>query len=284
MNYEITNVLKPETDNWQHQKKRLEQNGGQVITLAPDPNFYAKIQQAGVDGINVIDYVTQRTYDADSNLFFNRIPTVDGSEIFMNSDGSISIISDGEEIGSVQLYNGTRRLVQSVTYYNADKSRNFVEEYTSDGQLFSRLAYRDDEVFHIAFFNNQNQVALRFYRYEGQINLITVMDPESQKVIASYNNLVDFYRYEVGEIVTDDDQVGISYLGIELQVLAATQSTNTLYLEESPVDDNGLLRGNLQGIIDGQIDTVQRIAVTDEAYDLLSTIPIPVDMTRIIHQ
>lgn len=69
----------------------------------------------------------------------------------MNEDRTISLITDGDEIGKVSLYPMTRRHVKEVRYFYPDGTIDFIEEYAADGKLFSTIYYCNDQVQEIAF-------------------------------------------------------------------------------------------------------------------------------------
>ena len=223
MNYELVSVLRVETDNWKQQKQRAVDNNSKVITLLPDPFFTRYKKEEYGNMMNIVDYVTKRTYDENSSLFFDKVPMIDGAEIFMNADGVISIIKNGIKIGEMRTFPQSRRLVQDVTYFNDDGTKDMVEEYTFDGSIFSNIYYYEDRVQEIDFTNNDGQVCLRFYFYEGEMNLITVVDPTTNAVLESYDNMIQFQKAQLQKIVGPEDQVNISYLGMELDVLEKTK-------------------------------------------------------------
>ncbi|MCH4098318.1 hypothetical protein ACSAHR_00360 [Pediococcus pentosaceus] len=266
MNYELVSVLRVETDNWKQQKQRAINNNSKVITLLPDPFFTRYKKEEYENMMNIVDYVTKRTYDEKNSLFFDKVPMIDGAEIFMNADGIISIIKNGVRIGEMRTFPQSRRLVQDVTYFNDDGTKDMVEEYTFDGSIFSNIYYYEDRVQEIDFTNNDGQVCLRFYFYEGEMNLITVVDPTTNAVLESYDNMIQFQKAQLQKIVGPEDQINISYLGMELDVLEKTKSKNTLYLEESAFDGSKV-KGNLKLIMDDQIQYVQQAVVKHEDYD-----------------
>lgn len=266
MNYELVSVLRVETDNWKQQKQRAINNNSKVITLLPDPFFTRYKKEEYENMMNIVDYVTKRTYDEKNSLFFDKVPMIDGAEIFMNADGIISIIKNGVRIGEMRTFPQSRCLVQDVTYFNDDGTKDMVEEYTFDGSIFSNIYYYEDRVQEIDFTNNDGQVCLRFYFYEGEMNLITVVDPTTNAVLESYDNMIQFQKAQLQKIVGPEDQINISYLGMELDVLEKTKSKNTLYLEESAFDGS-TVKGNLKLIMDDQIQYVQQAVVKHEDYD-----------------
>ncbi|AEV94919.1 hypothetical protein [Pediococcus claussenii] len=266
MDYEIVNVLRPDNENWTKQLARLKEKDGKLITLAPDPLFQFKSQQNYPNVLNIVDYVTERTYDPTSSLFFDKVPTVDGAEIFVNNDGTISIICDGETIAMLRTYPGTRRLVRDVKYLNSDGTTDYLEEYAFDGKLFSQIYYFENKVQQIAFYNDDQNVRLRFYFYDGSINAVTIVNPITQKVERKFDNLNQFFAEIVGEIVKPNDQVGISYMGVELNALAKTKSKNSLYLDESVFDDTNNIKGNLEAIMDNRVSSVDKVYISEEDY------------------
>ncbi|MCI1352209.1 MAG: hypothetical protein LKG71_08420 [Pediococcus acidilactici] len=228
MNYELVSVLRSGTDNWKVQKERAEKNNSTLITLFPDPFFVRLRKEEYPTMINIVDYVTKRTYDESSSLFFDKVDTVEGAEIIMNRDGVITLVKEGVIIGEMRVFARSRRLVQDIKFFNADGSRDMVEEYTFDGKLFSNIFYFEDNIQEIDFFNDNRDVRLRFYFYEGSINLITVENPKTKEVIEKYDNMSQFQAAQVAKIVKPEDEVGITYLGVELDALKDTQSKNTL--------------------------------------------------------
>ncbi|PWF99918.1 hypothetical protein [Levilactobacillus bambusae] len=280
MNYEVLNVLHPDTTDWTAQKARLQRINGTLLTLAPDPGLLQKQIQEQINVVNVVDYVTNRTYNPDQFLFFDQIPTVAGAEIFMAKSGQINLIHDGYPIGTVRLYPNTRRLVNNITYLNLDGTRDFIEEYAFDGKLFSRIDYDDNHVQRIQFYNDDQVVVLTYYFYNGQMNLITVEDPASHRILERYDSTGAFLAAKVGEIIQADDAAVISYLGLELTALSQTQSDNTLALIESPLDEQGEVRGNLKAILDNRLPYVQHVALPQKLADQLLKAHQP--MTKIL--
>ncbi|KRN27695.1 hypothetical protein IV38_GL001908 [Lactobacillus selangorensis] len=269
MNYEIMNVLKPDAADWKEQKERMNRNHTRLITLAPDPTTpkFAKDDYPRI--VNIVDYVTGRTYDPNGFLFFDQVQTVDGAEIFMNQDFSIDIKADGNRIGTMRLYPNTRRFVNNITYLNQDGTRDFIEEYAYDGKLFSRIFYDKEQVQEILFFNDEREVVLTYYFYNGQMNYITVQDPKTRVIKERYNNLGNFLATKVAEIVRPEDKAAIYYLGIELTALSYTKSKNTLFMSESALDDSGQVRGNLMSILDDKLPFIQKVVLTlKDAEDL----------------
>ncbi|MEE6725943.1 hypothetical protein RAO22_06345 [Pediococcus acidilactici] len=265
MNYELISVLRPETDNWKSQKERAEKNQSTLITLFPEPFFVRLRKEEYSNMINIIDYVTKRKYDENDSLFFDKVDTVQGAGIIMNRDGVITLVKDGVVIGEMRVFPRSRRLVQDIKFFNVDGSRDMIEEYTFDGKLFSDIFYYDDSIQEIDFFDNNQDVQLRYYFYEGSINLITIENPKTKEVIEKYDNMGQFQAAQVAKIVKPGDKVGITYLGIELDALRDTQSENTLYLEE-PAFDGDQVKGNLKLIMEDEIDYVQHVVVSSEDY------------------
>lgn len=264
MNYEITNILKTNAPDWNAQKDRLQRSNGTLITLAPDPATFRYQQEIYPNIINIVDYVTKRTYHPERFLFFNQVATVDGAEIFMNGDFSIDLKQDGQRIGTMKLYPNTRRYVHNITYLNSDGTRDFLEEYTFDGNLFSRIFYHDNKTQQILFYNEDGDVVLTYYFYNGIINLITVENPQTHQIIEQYNNTGAFLATKAAEIITKKDKVGISYLGIELTALSQTKSENILYMQESAFDNKGQVRGNLQSIFNDERSYIKYVILTLE--------------------
>lgn len=270
MRYELTNMIRPGTANWEQQKQRLLAEGGQVLTLAPNPGFYGLLQAEGIDGINLIDWLTKRHYHADRYLFFNEIPTVSGAEIFMNKDRTISIISEGERIGSVILYANTRRAVKEVHYTNADGTPDFVEEYTFDGGLYSRIFYTRGDVNEIVFYDESERPVIRYYFYDGVVNFVTVENDDGS-VKYRYNSVQSFITGILGKMMSKRDEINITYMGLELNVLEKTHSSNSLYLQESPVDEDGKVKGNLRAILNNELPFIQTVKMDNNALQLIQS-------------
>lgn len=278
MNYELVNVLRPETDNWKKQSDRAFNNKSTLITLAPDPFLEKKRRDNYHNIINVVDFVTKRSANYQGSLFFDKVPTVAGAEIFMNIDGVITLVKDGDTIGVMRTFPNTRRLVQDVTYFNVDQTRDVTEEYTFTGQLYSNIFYYKNEIQEIAFFDDNQNVRLRFHFYLGSINFITVENPITHEVEEKYGSLAEFQAAQIAKIVNKNDTVGITYLGLELDALAKTKSENTLYLEESAFEGDNL-KGNLQLIIENRIPYIQKVIVNREDYEKM--VALKVDISKV---
>lgn len=268
MNYELVNIINPGTKNWAVQKSRAIAENATVITLAPNAGTKGLAKSENANIINLIDYVVGRDYIGRKGLFFNRAPVPDGSEIFMNEDRSISILLNGNEIGMIDLYKGSRRYVKNINYTNADGSPDFSEEYTFEGSKYSSIYYSNGEVQQINFYNDLGLVIVTFFFYEGNINLIVVRDSDNQLEV-KYNTLSEFYVDQVARLVKRADLINISYLGIELESIAKTNSHNTLYLEESPLDNKNKVKGNLHFILQKNVKWIEKVFMSEDNYSTL---------------
>ncbi|WDF83077.1 hypothetical protein PQ472_02265 [Lacticaseibacillus pabuli] len=269
MNYELINQIGLGTPAWQTQKKRIEQDNRTLLTLTSMPRFSEVLKNEKVKGVNLIDHLTGRTYDPDGYRFFNDVPVPETAQIFMNGDGSISIINDGEEIAKEFLFSGTRRQAQDVRYENLDGSLDYIHEFEIDGSTFSNIFYYNDDMQEIAFMDNDENVHVRFFYYNGAINLITVEDPQSHKTVAKYDTLNQFLAAEVAKMTNADDTVTITYLGLELDAVSQTKAHTVLDMVESPWDDAGNVRGNLLAILEGRLSYVDEVLVNQADYDRL---------------
>ncbi|MCI1891037.1 MAG: hypothetical protein ABF743_01795 [Schleiferilactobacillus perolens] len=270
MNYELVNTINPGLADWPAMKARVQKENGKVLTLASAPGLLGVLKQENVQGLNVIDELTKRKYHAQDYLFFDRVPVPTATDIIMQSDGVITLIYDGETIGYVTTYAGTRRAVKEVRYINPDNTLDNIEEYAFDGSHYTTIFYYNNEPQQIQFFNNQGQVCLRFFLYEKVVNLITIEDPATGKVLQRYDTMTDFYIARLQQILNAGDRVTIDYMGVELFALAKTASHNVLHLVESPFDENDQIRGNLKMILDNSIPYIQEVEMSQAAYNALA--------------
>lgn len=283
MDYVLVNNVVSD-DQWEKIKSEFKDGTTpNVISLVSAPKIGAYFGEPNVNGINILDQLTHRKYHFGKYRFFNDVPVPAWSKIFVNRDGSISILDRGDEIGKEYLYPNTRRAVQDVRYTNEDGSLDYIEEYAFDGTLFSNLFYAENEMLEMVFYNQQQRPVVRYYLYEGVINYITVEDPQTRDVIKSYDSLSDFYNNQIKKIITDKDNVIVYYMGNELAALQGTTSQNILRLSESPLDENQQVRGNLAKILRNQISTIQKVQVTQSYYDILKKNQLPLEKLEIIN-
>ena len=69
MDYELVTVIKPANEIWQSQKQRLQKNNGKVLSLSPSPTFNKLKSSEGVEGINLLDYLTQRENNPELRVY-----------------------------------------------------------------------------------------------------------------------------------------------------------------------------------------------------------------------
>ncbi|MBV7391111.1 hypothetical protein [Enterococcus alishanensis] len=284
MHYEIVGTILPDHPVWKKQKERLLETDGKIISVLPSLEFKKNLLKEEVNGINILDEVTKRSHDPESFLFFSKIPTASNAEVFVNGNWTISIICDGDEIGTVSLYPNTRRHVKEVRYTNTDGSLDYIEEYASDGKLFSMIFYHKGEIQEIAYMNDQKIPIVNNYFYDKQMNFVTVTNPQTFEVTEKYNNSLDFTAQQVANIVTEEDVVNFSFMGVELLSLSKTNSHNILHLEESPFDENGNVRGNLLGILEDRINYVQEVRMKKEYYDALKAQNFPINKVEMYEE
>lgn len=277
MNYELMTIIRPNDSAWSMQQKHLTQPDTKLLSISPMPDFQTVLNKYQVDGINLLDQLTKRTFDPETFLFFNQIPTVKNAEVFMNENRSISILHEGFEIGKVFLYPQTRRHVKEVRYIHLDKTLDFVEEYAGDGKTYSHIFYDKNQVQEIQFLDDEKNAIVTYYFYQGQINFITIKNPETLDIQTTYTTLQQFIAHEIARIVSAEDTVTISYLGMELFALEHTTSYNILRLVESPLDDNGIIKGNLRLILENKLTYVHKVLMTREHYELLKPTGIHLD-------
>lgn len=283
MNYEIVNWTDSLSSSWKSQVQRLKNSGGKFMSLAPDSGMRDVLINEGVDGINLIDLLAKRTVDFDKSsfLYFNRTPTVDGSEIFMNEDFSIDIISNGDIIGHIMLWPILRRHVKQAVYVYQNGDKDYTEEYASDGKKFSNITYTRNDIQRIDFYDDDEKVRVRFFFYLNQLNFITIENPDTHQTIANYNNMDELVSTEVGKLLTPQDTVGITYMGIELTALSKTSSNNTLYLSEDPLNSDGQIKGNLLAILNNKIPFIQNVVMSNDQYEKINMMGILTDKIKI---
>lgn len=264
MNYELLTVIGQETEVWKAAKQRIQDNKGQVLTVFPSQDFAKIIEDEGVSGINLFDHVMKRTYDLSRFMYFNQAPVPARSEIFMNPDFSISIIHEGEEIAMMACFPFTRRYVKNIQYLHRNGEKDFVEEYTIDGQLFSEIFYFNDKAQEIHFYNAQRIPVISYYYYEEQLMYLTLNDDTTGEMIAEYTSLDQFISEQVAKLVTAEDTVRVSYMGIEMTALAQTKSHNILRLNQSPFDEADNVIGTLLFILNDDLKYIHEVEMSLE--------------------
>lgn len=282
MNYELINGVLTESPAWPTFKQWAKEENAPFIVLQPLPGLLGVVKEQDIQLRSVIDFVTKRRYAKDSYRFFNESPVPDGAEIFMSGDGVISIIYEGEIIGYVTTYANTRRSVKQIDYLNPDQTKDFTEEYAYDGNHYSNLFYYNNTLQQIQFLNNDGQTAVRQYLYDGVINMITIEDPITGKIVTQYDDLTSFLTAVVAKMVTAHDTIRIHYMGVELNALKDSPAHNVLRLAESPFDDQGAVRGFLLMILKDEIKYVQEVEMSRAAYQALALQNIPLEKATII--
>ena len=68
-----------------------------MLSIPPSPNFQAMLQKKRCRGINILDQVTQRSHDPETFLFLTKSQRLIGTEVYMNEDRTISLITDGDK-------------------------------------------------------------------------------------------------------------------------------------------------------------------------------------------
>ncbi|USS93666.1 hypothetical protein M8332_02110 [Fructilactobacillus ixorae] len=282
MDYVLVNNVVAD-NQWQQIKTQAsDPKHPNVISLVSAPKLGKYFGEPGVNGINVLDRLTHRKYHPGQYRFFNDVPVPYWDKVFVNKDGSISIYDHGSEIGKEYLYPNTRRAAQDVRYTNPDGTMDYIEEYAYDGTIFSNLFYAEDEMLEMVFYDQRHRPVVRYYLYQKVINLVTVEDPETHEVLKRYDSLDAFYNDQLRSIVTKDDTVTIDYMGVELMALANTESHNILRLVESPLDDQGQVRGNLADILTDRIKKIQTVQVSAADYKILQNQDLPLEKVVII--
>lgn len=282
MNYEIVNQLQSGQPGWEAHKAELHRTNTQLLVLGPLPGFYGFLRDEKLQGVDLIDIITRRKYQDHSYLFFNKAPVPLGTAVYMNEDGSISLIHDGETIGSMITYAGTRRAVKELRYRYLDGSQDLIEEYTIDGNHYSNLFYYNDEIQEIQFLNRQGKVAVREFFYQGAINLITIDDPFSGKELRRYDNIDAFRAGELARFLKPEDVAITRYMGLEMEALRDTKSHNVLRLSESPFDENNQVRGNLLAILKNEIAYIQEVQMDQASYNALALRDVPLNKAKVL--
>lgn len=282
MDYELVNQvdnLNPEV--LKAIKKRLKKSNGKLLCLNSVPNMRNFLQANDIQGTTLIDIITKRKYNPKSYRFFNEINIPTASLVQVLKDGSIFVEHDGDFIGREFLFSNTRRAAQDVRFLNSDGSLDYIEEYSSDGQLYSNLLYANGILQEIIFFNMKDEAIIRYFFYDGVINLITIEDPKKHQVVSSYDSLIGFMIEQIYQNLNKQDKVNINYLGVELSVLKKSQTENTYYLNEDPLDENGQVRSNLKAILTNEIPYIEKVVVSWQAYKKIKHTKLPLDKIKV---
>lgn len=275
MNYELVTVIRPEQETWILSKKRIYESKGKVLSILPSQFFAKHLEDEKVKGVNVFDELTKREYSLDKSMYFNEAPVPSYSEIFMNGDFSISIINEGEEIGSVELFPNTRRLVKNIHYFS-EMRKDFTQEYTIDGELFSEIFYFNNKPQEIHFYNKNRVAVISYFFYEGKLEFISLNNGKTGTMVQGYTSFEEFISDCVAKMLTVKDRVTISFMGIEMLALSKSRSYNILELTESPLDDNGEVKGNLLQILKNDISYIHEVKMSLEYKQLLLKKNVPI--------
>lgn len=275
MNYELVTVIRPEQEAWILSKKRMYKSKGKVLSILPSQFFAKYLADEKVTGVNVFDKLTKRKYDLNKSMYFNEAPVPSYSEIFMNVDFSISIINEGEEIGAVELFPQTRRLVKNIHYFS-EMRKDFTQEYTIDGELFSEIFYFNNKPQEIHFYNKNRVAVVSYFFYDGKLEFISLNNAKTGAMIQGYTSFEEFISDCVANMLTVRDRVTISFMGIEMIALSKSPSYNILELTESPLDDNGEIKGNLLQILKNNISYIHEVKMPLEYKQLLMKKNVPV--------
>lgn len=284
MNYELVTLIRRGNPEWEGIAERLHCEAAKLISVLPSPEFSKSIEDLKIEGINLFDYLTRRSYDLSQSLFFNRAQVPSFSEIFMNEDYSISIIHEGQEIGIMELFQNTRRLVKNIQYLHENGEKDYIEEYAIDGKIFSEIFYFNNLPQEIHFYNDKKIPVISYFFYEGRLEYVSLNDQRTGEVKEGFKSLDSFISEQVAKIITSIDQVRISFLGLELTALSKTNSHNILRLNESPFDENGEVKGNLLAILTNKIDYIQEVEVSLETKQSLIKKGVPVSKVKVIRE
>ncbi|MDE3282108.1 hypothetical protein LTZ17_05415 [Lacticaseibacillus casei] len=282
MNYEIVNQLETGQPGWDAHKAVLKQTNTQLLVLGPLPGFYGFLKDEHLQGVDLIDTITQRRYIDHKYMFFDKAPVPEGTAVYMNEDGTISLISEGETIGSMVTYAGTRRAVKELRYQYLDGTKDLIEEYSFDGNHYSNLFYYNDDIQEIQFLNRDGKVVIGEFFYEGAINLITVEDPLSGHELRRYDDIEAFREGEVARFLKPEDTAITRYMGLEMTALRHAKSHNVLRLSESPFDENSEVRGNLMAILTNEIAYIHEVQMDQASYNALALRDVPLDKAKVV--
>lgn len=282
MNYELINGVVTDSPAWPTFKQESKDLHAPFIVLQSLPGLLGVEKEEGIHIQSLVDYVTKRRHNKDTYRFFNEAPVPSNAQIYMSEDGFINIIENGETIGLIFTYDHTRRAVKQINYFNPDNSRDFIEEYAYDGNQYSNLFYYNNTIQQMQFLNNEGQVVLRQYLYDGVINLITIEDPDSGKILERYDDLVSFLAATVAKMVTVHDTVRIHYMGVEMNALRQSPAHNVLRLAETPFDDDGNVRGFLLQILKDEIKYIHEVEMSKAAYQALALQNIPLTKATVV--
>lgn len=283
MNYELLNTIDPGSAVWQGVAKRAQDNHRKILTIAATPYFDRIVADKELKGTSLIDHVTGHKYDLSNHRFFNDVPVPYLTAMTMFQNGSIFAMLDGKPIAREFLYPNTRRVPQDIRYTNIlDGTLDYVEEYASDGSVFSNIFYYKGVMQEIDFYNTDGEPVLRFYYAEGDVNFITIEDPKTHKVLVSYDTLIEFQRDQLGKLLKAGDSVTINYMGVELDMLEGTPSHNILRLTESPFDESGAVRGNLEMILKDQISWIHEVQMNLPDFERLSNADMPMGKAKLV--
>ncbi|WEV71428.1 hypothetical protein OZY43_03230 [Lactobacillus sp. ESL0785] len=283
MDYELVNRVDTlDQATLQAIKERLQKTNGKLLCLGSMPNMRNFLQANGLKGTTLIDLITKRKYDPKSYRYFNEVNIPDSGYVEVLKNGSIFASYQGDYIAREYIFPNTRRAAQDIRFLNPDGSLDYIEEYTSDGKLYSHLLYANNVLQEIIFFNLQRQPVIRYYYYNNEINLVTVENPKTNAIISKYDSLNEFIIAELAQKIDSKDTVGINFLGIELSALAQTSSQNIYYLNEDPLDQNGNVRANLAMILNDQIPYIAKVVLTRRQYYEIEKQQLPVNKLEVV--
>jgi hypothetical protein len=224
----------------------------------------------GIDPSRVYDMYRQQyltTLDEDKGIWWTDLPRVNEAQMLISQAWQKSMVSQGQRVADIKWYPNSQRIVQAVTWLDADSTVDYKDIYHRDGTLFAKQYFSEGQLLQTDFYGDQGEPVTRDFYFEGNRNFVV---HGSEK----FNN-ADNYVAAVGNQQVGNDY-NITQLGRELNF--APQGT-TLTIIGDALDETGHLYENLLLVLQGENTAITQVKVSEQAYGTLKRFNAP--MTKV---
>ncbi|CAH1854766.1 glycosyltransferase [Convivina intestini] len=218
------------------------------------------VKGLGLDPKRVYDMYS-RAYlsdvDETQGIWFTDLPVPNEAQAIINDDWTKSIISQGHELAKVRWFANSQRLVQAVSWQDADGQIDYKDIYQRDGSIFAKQYFSEGQLLESDFYVGAKEPQACDFYFEGQRNFVYA---NGQK----YANAED-YVAAVGNSFPENEY-RITQVGREIDFAPAN---TVLTLPESVVDDQGNILGNLMNVLNNPDHKIKKVQVKPRDFAVL---------------
>ncbi|MGX7052386.1 glycosyltransferase [Leuconostoc palmae] len=229
-----------------------------VTTPHEDASFLA--EKLGLPLNKVFDVYSQQylcELKVHLGIFWTDLPVPNNAKFIMDKDGSKYVVSFGRVIAKIRCFNGSPRIVQSVTWLTSSGDIDYKSIYQRDGHLFA-----------VQYFNDNKLFVTEYYFGYGDRKVTDFYNESQRDFVYAFNDKYESFEHYVADVLhrVTNNMFNLTRIN---NLLTLLPNNTIITFVDGITDEHGEIKPIIKQLLSQSKKYFVEIRVTTKDYDLL---------------